>query len=141
MELLQIETAVASHEQKAFESEPSFLNHIRNNACRALAERMVRDTSLYRRIDPTEKELCENPFAPVRHRWRVGVERNMSELEARERQMDEARRAALRDAASAVREHASRYDRVDGVCKWVIISALHDAAKELDRLAVSNGEL
>lgn len=135
MELLSVETAVDNHQQAAYQNEPSFLNHMRGNAARALAERILAEASIYRRIDPTEDELRENPFAPVRHRWRLGIERDMTALEARERQMDEARRAGVREAAASLREQAARYDRVDGPCKWVLQNSLTDAAAELDKLA------
>jgi hypothetical protein len=137
MELLSFETAVEHFKQAAYQDQPSFLAHIRRTAAQALAEKMLADASLYRRVDPTEKELRENPFAPVRHQWRVGIERKMTELEARERQMDEARRAGIREAAASLREQAARYDRVDGPCKWVLRNSLTDAAAELDRLANS----
>lgn len=146
MELLSVETAVEHYEQEAYQNEPSFFNHLRRQAAQVLAERMLAEASIYRRFDPTEQELRENPFAPVRHRWRVGIERNMPELEAREHQMDEARRAGIREAAASLREQAARYDLVDGPCKWVLKNSLTDAAKELDRLAdvlavaITNGD-
>lgn len=120
MQLLSVETAVDNHQQAAYQSEPSWLDHMRRNAAQALAERTLQEAAIYRRIDPTEKELRENPFAPVRHQWQIGIERNMPDLEARERQMDEARRDGIREAAASLREQAARYDRVDGPCKWVL---------------------
>jgi hypothetical protein len=137
MQLLSVETAVDNHKQAAYQNEPSWLDHMRRSAAQALAERMLAEASIYRRLDPTEEELRKNPFAPVRHQWQVGIERNTTELEARERQMDEARRAGIREAAASLREQAARYDRVDGPCKWVLRNSLTDAAAELDRLANS----
>lgn len=137
IELLTIEKLVPNHEQKAYQDQPSFMDHVRSGAARALAEKIARDASLYRRIDPTEQELRENPFAPVRHRWLIGVERKMSEIEAREAQMEDARRKGMREAASLVRELAAAYEnpRVDGPCKWVLNSALREAAAAIDKLA------
>jgi len=137
MELLTIEKAVSHQDQSAYRKEPSFLDHIRSHAARALAEKIARDVSLYRRIDPTEEELRKDPFAPVRHRWLIGVERKMSEIEAREAQMEEARRRGIREAAALLRKRAALYEspRVDGPCKWVLMSSLQDAATALDELA------
>lgn len=135
MQLLSVESAVDNHQQVVYQNEPSWLDHMRRNAAQQLAEKILAEASIYRRIDPTQEELRENPFSPVRHRWRVGIERDTSELEARERQMDEARRAGIREAAASLREQAAHFDRVDGPCKWVLRNSLTDAAAKLDRLA------
>jgi hypothetical protein len=137
IELLMIEKAVPNQEQAAYGREAGFLDHVRSAASRALAERIARDASLYRRIDPTEEELRENPWAPVRHRWLIGVERKMSDIEARAAQMDEARRDGLREAAALLREQTAKYEAVSGHCKWVIMSSLRDAATDLDKLAAA----
>lgn len=132
MQLLQFETMVAQVEDARFGKEPGFLDNLRRDAGRALAERISRDASLYERIDPTKEELEANPFAPVRHRWRVGVETKMSELEARKAQMDEARREGRREAAQICREMAARYRTFDGSCRQVLLYQLQELAREIE---------
>lgn len=136
MELLRIETQVAQIEDARFGKERGFLDSIRSNASQALAERIARDASLYQRIEPTKEELDINPFAPVRHRWQIGVEVKMSELEARARQMDEARLEGRKEAAAICREMAARFDRVNGPCKHVIVNELLSAAREIESNAI-----
>lgn len=132
MQILQFETLVAQIEDLRFGKEPGFFDRLRSNAGHALAKRIARDASLYERIDPTKEELDANPYAPVRHRWRVGIETNLSEIEARKRQMDEARREGRREAGAICRKMAASYRQLDDPCRHVLVQQLHDLAREID---------
>jgi len=132
MEVLGFEVAVDQREQHAFGGEPSFLDHIRSQAAITMAEKAIRESACYQRIDPTEEELLRNPCAPTRHRWRIGIQRDMSEIEARERQMGEARMEGRKEAAAIVRKIISMYSSVDGPCKHVIMDVLEDAAVAIE---------
>jgi hypothetical protein len=68
----------------------------------------------------------------------MGVERNVSEVEAREKQMEDARRQGLRDAAAELRKRAGLFDRVNGMCKHVLQSELWESARVLE--AMANGQ-
>lgn len=139
MIVLQVEQAVDGRAQAQYGSEPRWLDHMRSRAARELAEKTLERAAVYSRVDPTEEELKKNPAAPVRHRWKIGIERDMSEIEARNRQMDEARCQGLREAAQHLRTLAVAYrnPRVDGHCKWVLASSMDGAARDLDKLADS----
>ena len=133
MELLQVETVVSLVEQERYKDEPSFMEHMRSNAARNLAETTLRDAATYRRIDPSDGD----PMPVVRHRWLVGIETKESERNARERQIDEARRSGLREAAAHLRKQATNYDdpRVGGHCKHVLKFQLEEMARALDKIA------
>lgn len=94
-----------------------------------MADRILRERALYRRIDPPK----DDAVIPVKHQWSIGLESDLEEIAARERQMDEARRQGRAEAAALCIEAANRYRNVagDGACKWVIASALEDAAKAI----------
>jgi hypothetical protein len=138
MQLVSFEAKAARHYQEQYGDEPGFRDAMRRQASHALAEIIMRDASLYERIEPTKEELEKDPFAPTRHRWRMGVERNMSEVEAREKQMEDARRQGLRDAAAELRKRAGLFDRVNGMCKHVLQSELWESARVLE--AMANGQ-
>lgn len=131
MEVLSFEVAVTAQEQMRYQDEPSFFHHLRSNAARAMAEKTIEESARYERIDPDRKELEQNPHAPVRHRWQIGIQRDLAEVEARERQMDEARRKGLHEAAAFLLTQVSLYDRAEGFCKHVLVNQLHDMARAL----------
>lgn len=135
MQVVAFEAKAERHHQDRYGDEPGFREAMRQQAAHAMAETMLRDASLYERIDPTEDELKKDPFAPTRHRWRLGVERNLSEVEARERQMAEARREGLMAAAEVLRDRANKFERVEGNCKWVLMSELRESARALESIA------
>lgn len=132
-QILQIEKAVAAHEMR-FADQPGFLDHLRRAASRELADKIAADASLYRRIDPDPEEK-DNPFAVVRHRWKIGIQTDKDELEARERDMAQARREGMKAAALMVLNDIEQYRRTDGPCKWVIMQQLRDTAKNIDDAA------
>lgn len=111
-------------------SEPGFLDSIRTNAGRALGCKLLQDAALYERLAPKDGE----PFPVVRHSWRVGIQVDKGELEARSRDMDRARREGMAEAARLVRESAKAYDdpRVDGHCKHVLKYSLLAAAEKIE---------
>lgn len=135
MTLLQFSERVSGRDQADYGNDPSFLDHVRSRASRALAERILCDASLYRRIDPTEDDLNHDPLAAVEHRWSIGIQTDKSELEARANQIDQARREGLREAAAFLRGQVSTYARADGACKHVLVSQLNDMASALERLS------
>ena len=138
MEVLAFETQVDPLVQREFGHDPSFRDSLRSQAARALAEKTLSECALYERIDPLQDELDRNPCAPTRHRWRVGLQRDLSEIEARERQMDKSRRQGLLEAAAFLRSKIKLYDRASGHCKHVLIGQLDDMAKALDTMAIGD---
>lgn len=131
MTVFHFESAVSAREIASV-PEDRIIDHMRRRAGHALADKIARDAALYRRIDPTEDEKQRDPLAPTRHRWSVGVETSLSELEARERQMEEARRDGMRHAAEIVRQAVGGFARVEGMCKHVLMSTLEDVAREIE---------
>lgn len=130
MELLQFSAEVRADEEAAYGKEPGFLDHIRANAGRALADKIMRDASLHRvyRMDD------DSPWGGrVRHVWRIGVQTDLSELEAREKQMKEARAEGRADAVDIIGRAVRRFEQTSGGCKWVIMDALRSAAEEISR--------
>lgn len=133
MEVLQFQTQASTMEEDHYGSDPRFLEHMRSNAARSMAETVLRTAARYEKIVPKNGEPGHG--LTVTHRWRVGIERDMGEVEAREKQMEEARREGMKRAAEIVRAAAARFENVDGHCKWVLMNSLCEAAQEIDRVA------
>jgi ribosomal protein S2 len=133
MKLLQIEQLVQSN--VPHQDENGFFDRLRRQAADVLAQRIMETSSLYERTDPTEEELRENPRAPIRHRWKIGVLTNMTELEARAKEMDRARRDGLNEAADFLIKQIAYYRNTEGHCKHVLIHQLERMAGRLRELA------
>ena len=120
---------------KQYRNDPSYLNSLRSTAGAALADMIMRGTSLYRRIDPPDKEHYD-PRSRVKHIWEVGVQTSLDEISARKADMDAAKAEGRSESAAAVLAAAARYRNLpsDGHCKWVIASALEDAARQIQQL-------
>jgi len=134
MEICWVSTPVDPWDQKRFENEPGWLEAMRGTAVRALADLILRDgKALYRRIEPDKN----TPDARIKHQWTVALESDLGEIAAREKQVEEARRQGRSEAAALCIEAATRYrnQASDGMCKWVIASALEDAAKAISSSA------
>lgn len=132
MTLMRLTSEVDPLYDHQYRNEPGYLDSMRSTAGRALADRITRDASLYRRVDPS-KEAEFDPRARVQHIWEIGVETNKSEIEARKADMDKARAEGRAEAAEIVRAAADRFEQVDGFCKFVIMSALRSAAREIEK--------
>ena len=135
MELISTETQVDPRQQELFGNDPSFARMLRSRAARLLAEKTIEASAKYLRIEPSKEELKVNPFAPVRHRWYIGLQRDMTEIEARQRQMDDARRVGIKEAADFLRSQKEFYKRADGFCKHVLVNQLDTMADRLCELA------
>lgn len=127
MQILDVSVAVDAEEEAMYKNEPGFFDSIRGNACRALASKIIQDASLHRRIGP------DVTMRHIYHRWTIGVQTNLSEIESRLSDMDKAGAEGRAEAAKIVYAAAARYrnSHSDGVCKWVIASALEDAASKI----------
>lgn len=131
MELLQFQTKVSTIVEERYKDEPGFFDHMRSNAARSMAETVLSTAAKHEKIVPKKGE--PDYGLTVTYRWRVGIERDMSELEAREKQMARARYEGMVAAAEIVRSCANRFELVDGGCKWVIMDSLRAAAKEIEK--------
>lgn len=135
MQLLQFEQQVSAQKDHQLRDEPGFFRNIRISASRALAEKIMENASLYERIDPTEDELRENPLASVRHRWKIGVQTNLEEVEARAKEIDRARRGGLNEAADFLLSQTKHYLAAEGPCTHVLRHQLERMAADLRELA------
>jgi hypothetical protein len=121
------ETKVSFLAWEEHKDHPNYLASIRGSAGRALAEKILADAAVYKRIDLPD---CD-PFGKVSHRWTVGIQTDLSEIAAREVEKEIARIEGRREAAAVCLAAASRYRRQDGGCAYVIASALEDAARAI----------
>lgn len=131
MTLHWVSHPVSQREQQAYNKEEGWLDAMRSSCIDALANNVLRERAFYRRIDPPEGEL----HTPVYHQWSIGVECDMDELKARDMQIEEGRRKGLAEAAAICIAAAARYQNQtsDGMCKWVIASALEGAARAIQK--------
>lgn len=127
MQILDVSVAVDAAEEALYKNEPGFFDSIRSRACRALASKIIQDASLHRRVG------LDATLRHVQHRWTIGVQTNLSEIESRLSDMEKARAEGRAEAAKIVYAAAARYrnSHSDGPCKWVIASALEDAAAKI----------
>jgi hypothetical protein len=136
MEVCWFSNEVSPMEEHRYQKEPGWMEAMRSRAASALAHLILKDgKALFRRIEPTQAELDRNPLANIKYQWSVGVESSLDEIKAREKQIDEARQRGRAEAPAICLEAAKRYQnlREDGMCKWVIASALEDAAKVIQQ--------
>lgn len=134
MEVCWFSEPVSQRDDAMFGKDPGWFDHIRGRAARALAEMILRgNRARYVRVDPTKEMLRLNPDAQIEHRFSIGVENDMEEIEAREAQVEQGRLRGREEAVAIVLAAAKRYRDLngDGHCKWVIASALDDAAKSI----------
>lgn len=127
-ELFHSEKIVSAAEWARYRNEPGFLQHLRNTAAHALADRIMA-TALYRRFDPVDK------VDPIRHRWTVGIQNDMSELEARTKEVEAAFARGMMVAAAVAMDRARAYAAADGNLGLLLSDAILDAAKAIERAA------
>lgn len=101
--------------------------YLRSRAARDLAETILAGAAVYQRFDPKE----DDPNPQFIHRWSIGVQSNLAEVEAREKQMDEARRQGRSEAAAMLVAQAEVYDRFKAVCAGVLAHELREMARKI----------
>lgn len=129
MKVLGFATYVTHAEEAAYSDFPSWMDRMRSQVARHMAENWLREAARYERIEP-----IKGGFPMVQHRWTIGVETNLSEIAEREKQMAEARAEGRKQAADYLRSRATQYDRVDGMCKHVLQHQLLDEARAIEKL-------
>ncbi len=136
MEVCWFSEPVSQRDDAMFGKDPGWFDHIRGRAARALAEMILRNNKArYIRRDPTKEQLRRNPDAQIEHLFSIGVETDLTEIEAREAQVEQGRQRGHEEAIAIILAAAQRYRNVtgDGHCKWVIASALEDAARAIQK--------
>lgn len=116
IEILAFDVAVSAF--LPYANDSAFLVHLQRKAAVAMGEVIIKQAALYQRTDPKPND----PQPMIIHRWRVGVETNMHEMQARAEQMEEARRQGRAEAAAMLRTAADNYsiDNMHGCNEWVI---------------------
>lgn len=86
-----------------YANNPAFLTGLQSKAARVLADTVIRKAARYLKIEPKREDA--NPV--VVHRWYVGIESVLGDVEARRLDMEEARLQGRREAAELLQKAAS----------------------------------
>lgn len=127
METFYYQIQISPIEDTLYKDEPGFFENLRSRAARAAAEGIIRKASHYEKILPDSTR----PHDPITYRWWIGVETNLVNLEARLKELEQARYEGRQEAAVILYETAERYQGLNGGCGGVIASQLRDSAREI----------
>lgn len=98
--LVSVSQAVPARDQAAYGNEVGFIDHVRTSAAQKLAETILRDAAVYRRIDPND----DDHFSETRHTWTIGVESDTDAIKLLEHHIAvEASKRASALVAEAIR--------------------------------------
>lgn len=112
--------------------DPAFKEVMGRAAANELSAMIVRDAAVFSRIAPSSEEVRRNPAARVTYRWDLGIQSDGGELVVRARQIDEARREGMLEAAEILRKRAQSYIGRSGVRAHVLEYELAESARAIE---------